>query len=64
MQIQKLKAKITENNLTQQKLAELMGLSLQTINLKVNGKIPINVYEAEKLTCVLKIDNPIEIFFN
>lgn len=63
MQVKELKSYLTKRGLTQSKLGVLMELSTNTINSKLNGKIPIKVEEAEKLTKILGIENPNNIFF-
>lgn len=60
--IDKLNGKIAENRLTREKLAKAMGISTRGLSLKLKRGIFNNV-EIEKLVKILKIDNPIEIFF-
>ncbi|MBB6696277.1 helix-turn-helix transcriptional regulator [Clostridium algidicarnis] len=63
MQINKLKAKMTERGYTQKRLASNMGISIQTLNSKINGKATFSLDEAVLLTKILSIENPLEIFF-
>lgn len=60
--IDKLNGKIAENRLTREKLAKAMGISTRGLSLKFKKGVFNNV-EIEKLVKILKIDNPIEIFF-
>lgn len=61
--IDKLNGKIAENRLTKEKLAKAMGISARGLSLKLKKGVFNNV-EIEKLVKILKIDNPIEIFFD
>ncbi|WP_315335970.1 DUF739 family protein [Fusobacterium pseudoperiodonticum] len=61
--IDKLNGKIAENRLTREKLAKAMGISTRGLSLKLKKGVFNNV-EIEKLVQILKIDNPIEIFFD
>lgn len=58
----KLKAKIIENGLNQNKVAKKMGISLQTFNAKLNGRAPWTLDNILKLRDILKIKK-IEDFF-
>ena len=60
----KLKAKIVEEKLTQTKMAELLDLSVQNFNAKLNGRGTFNINEVAKMIKILKIDNISEIFFD
>lgn len=63
MNDRKIKAKMVELGVTQKDLAHELGISIQNLNAKLNGRAIFNIEEAQKITNVLKIDNPIEIFF-
>lgn len=63
MKLNKLKGSIVEKGLTQKQVAQKMGLSLQSLNSKLNEKRPITVAEAYQLTEILHLENPTEIFF-
>lgn len=63
MNLNKLKGKIVENGLTQQRLADEMGITIQSINAKLNNRRPFTIQEACLITQILNLDNPIEIFF-
>lgn len=45
----KLKAKIVEAGFSQRSLARELGMSKNTLNSKVNGKIPFNTVEIERI---------------
>ena len=60
----KLKGKIVERGLTQEKIAIKLGISTQAFNAKLNKRAPINLDEIFKLIEILKINNPSDIFFN
>lgn len=45
----KLKGKIAEAGYSQRSLARELGISKNTLNSKVNGKVPFNTVEIERL---------------
>lgn len=45
----KLKGKIAEAGYSQRSLARELGISKNTLNSKVNGKVPFNTLEIERL---------------
>ena len=53
-----------EYNMTQQNLADELGISVQSFNAKINGKVPFTVPEAKKISELLNLENPSEIFFS
>jgi Helix-turn-helix. len=55
-----LKSKIMAAGYTQAKLASKAGLSINSLNAKVNGKQKFNTDEVEKLCKLLNINNPVE----
>lgn len=59
----KLKGKIMEHQFTQEKLAGLLGISVQSLNAKLNGRRKFNLDEVVSITQILNIENPVEIFF-
>ena len=59
----KLKAKIVENGLTQEELAEKLNISPTSLNNKINNKFPFNSDEMFRISDILKIKEPREIFF-
>lgn len=60
----RLKGRMAELGITQMQLAKELGISLQALNQKLNGKTDMSINEAEKIIKVLKIENPNSIFFN
>ncbi len=56
----KLKGKIVEAGYTQKSLAKEIGMSKNTLNSKINGKIPFNTDEIERICSCLSIVNPVE----
>ncbi len=58
----KIRGRIVEMEMTQQQVAEMIGMSKKTFSIKMkNGKFGLD--EAEKLIKVLKIDKPDKYFF-
>ncbi len=55
MAVNKLKGKIAEAGFSQRTLAEALGMSKNTLNAKVNGKVPFNTVEIELICNVLDI---------
>ena len=58
----KLKALLLLNGLNQEDLAKYLGLSKQTINMKINNKRAFRLIEISKICDLLKIDNIQERF--
>lgn len=57
-----IRAKIVEHGLTQQQVAEMIGMSKKTFSLKMkNGKFGLD--EAQKMVDLLQIDQPEKYFF-
>ena len=57
-----IKAKIVEKGMTQQQVAEKIGMSAKTFSIKMNnGKFGLD--EAEKMIVLLQIDQPEKYFF-
>lgn len=58
----KLVGKRNEKGITQEKMAEMLGISKNNYNLKENGKLDFNLVEVKKILQILnsKYD---EIFF-
>lgn len=65
MKINKLKGKITENQLNYEQVAKELGLTITTINKKMNGKTDFKLVEAEKLSNLLHLTDAekLDIFF-
>lgn len=60
MSANKLKGKIVEAGYTQRSLAKELGMSKNTLNSKINGKIPFNVIEIERICEKLGIRDSVE----
>ena len=56
----KLKYVIARSGYTQIRLAKELGLCKNTLNLKVNGKLPLNISEVETICTKLGITDPHE----
>lgn len=61
----KLKAAIAESGLNQEQIAEMLGVSLCTLNYKLNGTSEFKASEIKKLAELLKMENEtmVKIFF-
>ena len=58
----KIRARIVELGMTQQQVAEKIGMSAKTFSIKMNnGKFGLD--EADRMIKVLKIDQPNSYFF-
>lgn len=55
MDLPRLRGKIAENNVGQKELAILLKCSRQAVFNKVNGKSPIKVDEAQRLSELLNL---------
>lgn len=62
MKVNKIRAKMVELGFTQKKLASSMGITVQTLNSKLNGRSGLTLDEAISITKILNIANPTEIF--
>lgn len=60
MEPNKLKAKIVEMGFSQTSLAPKVGMSKNTLNAKVNGRIPFNTDEIMRMCTVLNIVDNVE----
>lgn len=56
----KLRGKIAEEGLNQRKLAELTGISKNTISCKIQGRRCFNTDEIDKICIALNITNNVE----
>lgn len=63
MNFDKLKGKMTESRVSQDKMAKEIGITVQSLNAKINGRNQFTIEEAVKIIEFLRIDNPAEIFF-
>lgn len=59
----KLIGKRKEKGITQEKMAELIGISKNNYNLKENGKLDFNLVEVRKILNILNSDYN-DIFLN
>lgn len=50
----KLKGIMVERRITQQELAEILEISVSTLNFKINGKSDFTIIEAKKIAKFLK----------
>lgn len=57
------KAELARKNITLDKLSKVLGLSVTTTSLKLNGKYPLTLREAKAIKAFLKVDIPLEILF-
>lgn len=54
---------MVEKGFTQAKLASDIGISVQSLNSKINGKTEFSVTEMGIIARTLELEDPIEIFF-
>lgn len=64
MSFDKLKGKMTEQHLSQKSMADLLGITVQCLNAKINGRSQFTLEEVIKITEVLSLEDPVDIFFN
>ncbi len=66
MKLEKLKGLLVEHKKTYADLAELLGVSITTINSKMNGKTQFDVVEATMISDWLGLDcsSRVDIFLN
>lgn len=60
--VNKIKGLMAEKNISQQKLASILGISKQTLNAKLQSKREFTVNEAQKICNALDIKD-VEIYF-
>jgi len=58
-----LKVIMFARKVTQADLADMLNVSEQTVNAKLNGRGDFTIEEAEKIIEELEIENPTAIFF-
>ena len=63
MSLDKLKGKMAERHLSQAELAKCLGITVQALNAKLNGRSPFILEEVVKITDILSLDDPVDIFF-
>lgn len=59
-----LRAALAQQGMTQGKLAELVGISPNSLSRKLNGKRPFTLGEVEAISRVLELQNPAAVFFD
>lgn len=64
MSFDKLKGKMTESRISQEKLAQHLGITVQSLNAKLNGRSQFTLEEVIKITETLALEDPVDIFFN
>ena len=64
MWFDELKGKMTERHVSQEKLSKVLGITVQSLNAKLNGRSQFTLEEVVKISEHLKLDNPVDIFFN
>lgn len=66
MKLEKLKGLLVEHKRTYADLAELLGVSITTINSKMNGKTQFDVVEATMISDWLELDcsSRVDIFLH
>ncbi len=62
MSFDKLKGKMTEQHLSQKSMADLLGITVQCLNAKINGRSQFTLEEVIKITEVLSLEDPVDIF--
>ena len=63
MSFDKLKGKMVEMHVSQDRLAKELGITVQTLNAKINRRSPFTLEEVIKIAEYLKLENPVDIFF-
>lgn len=64
MSFDKLKGKMAERGVSQGKLADAIGITVQSLNAKINGRGQFTLEEVIKITFFLSISDPVDIFFD
>lgn len=59
-----LRAALAQQGMTQGKLAELVGISPNSLSRKLNGKRQFTLGEVEAISRVLELQNPAAFFFD
>ncbi len=65
MALNKLKGIMAEKGISQRKLAQILGVSKNTVNAKLNGRVPFDTVEATEICKILNIKDDgvkVEIF--
>ena len=64
MSFDKLKGKMVEAHVSQAKLSEKLGITVQSLNAKLNGRTQFTLEEAVRITEFLNMKDPIDIFYD
>ena len=64
MAFDKLKGKMAEQNISQEKMAKNLGITVQSFNAKLNGRSHFRLEEVVKITEILSLKDPVDIFFD
>ena len=59
----KLRGAMAEKGVSQAELAQLIGISLNSLNRKLNGRTDFTVKEASEIASALDIEDPVTCFF-
>lgn len=62
MSFDKLKGKMTEGHLSQKSMAQNLGITVQALNAKLNGRSQFTLGEVVKITEMLSLKDPVDIF--
>lgn len=57
-----LKAEMIKQNVSNKEIALLLGIKVETVRLKINQKIPINIEDCRKIARLFK-DSSVEYLF-
>ena len=63
MDTNKLKICMLEKNYTQKKMSEELGITVQSLNAKINQHKQFKLDEIMKIVSILGIDDPADVFF-
>ena len=64
MSFDKLKGKMTEARISQAKMAEYLEISPQSLNSKLNGRNSFTLEEVIKISEILHLKDPVDIFLS
>lgn len=64
MSFDKLKGKMVEAHVSQAKLSESLGITVQSLNAKLNGRTQFTLGEVVRITELLRLKDPVDIFFS
>ena len=54
---------MTENRISQDKMAKGLGITVQSLNAKLNGRSQFTLEEVVKITEILSLKDPVDNFF-